>query len=89
MRLLFLCSPGFGHLQRLLPLASAARAAWHEVSFATDAETASASVALGFPTDIVGLDHGVELREALRTEKPPRARRTVTTPHPKHPREAG
>jgi UDP:flavonoid glycosyltransferase YjiC (YdhE family) len=73
VRFLFVCSPGLGHLQPLLPLANAARAAGHEVSVATDAGTASASLALGFPTDIVGFDHGVELRQALKEEKPPRA----------------
>jgi UDP:flavonoid glycosyltransferase YjiC (YdhE family) len=72
VRILFVCSPGLGHLNPLLSLANAARDRGHGVSFATDAGTASQTAALGFPTDIVGVDHGAELREALRTEKPPR-----------------
>jgi UDP:flavonoid glycosyltransferase YjiC (YdhE family) len=69
MRLLFTSRPRLGHLQPLMPLAIAARAAGHEVVFATGAETASTSVALGSPTEIVGL----KLGQGLQTEKLPRA----------------
>jgi UDP:flavonoid glycosyltransferase YjiC (YdhE family) len=70
MRLLFTSRASLGHLQPLLPLAKAARAAGHQVVFATGAKAASVPVSLGFPTDIVGLDFSTEFFQALQTEKP-------------------
>jgi UDP:flavonoid glycosyltransferase YjiC (YdhE family) len=73
MRLLFTSRPYLGHLQPMLPLAKAARAAGHEVVFATGAEVASALVVHGFPTEIVGADVGPAIMQALQTEPPPRS----------------
>ena len=70
MRLLFTSRASLGHLQPLVPLAKVARAAGHEVIFATGAKAASVPIALGFPTDIVGLDFSTEFFQELQTEKP-------------------
>ena len=71
MRLLFTSRATLSHLKPMLPLAEAARIAGHEVVFATGAEAASTPIALGFPTEIVGVHAGPAILEALQTEQPP------------------
>jgi UDP:flavonoid glycosyltransferase YjiC (YdhE family) len=73
MRLLFTSRATISHLKPMLPLSQAARAAGHEVFFATGAEVASTPIALGFPTEIVGIHVGPAILEALQTERPPQS----------------
>lgn len=56
MRLLFTCVPGFGHFHPLLPLARAAKAAGHEVAFATSPRFAETVERAGFEHLPAGLD---------------------------------
>ena len=55
MRMLFSVRPAYGHVYPVMPLALAARAAGHEVRFATTGPFLPKLTALGFPTDDVGL----------------------------------
>jgi UDP:flavonoid glycosyltransferase YjiC (YdhE family) len=73
MRVLFTSRATISHLKPMLPLAEAARAAGHDVVFATGAEVASTPTALGFPTEIVGVHAGPAILEALQTERRPPA----------------
>lgn len=56
MRILFTTNPAYGHFHPLVPLASAARDAGHDVRFATSPRFASVVEATGFPAIGVGLD---------------------------------
>jgi UDP:flavonoid glycosyltransferase YjiC (YdhE family) len=56
VRLLFTTHPAYGHFHPLLPLASAARDAGHDVRVATSARFAPVVEAAGFPAIRVGLD---------------------------------
>ena len=60
MRLLFSTRPAYGHVYPLMPLANAARAAGHEVTFATTGAFVPKLEALGFPT----LDAGMTIEHA-------------------------
>jgi UDP:flavonoid glycosyltransferase YjiC (YdhE family) len=71
VRVLFTSRSSISHLKPMLPLAQAAQAAGHEVRFATGAEVASTPINLGFPTEIVGVNAGPAILEALQTERPP------------------
>ena len=71
MRALFTSRATISHLKPMLPLAEAAQTAGHEVIFATGAEVASVPIALGFPTEIVGVNAGPAILEALQTVRPP------------------
>lgn len=55
MRLLFCSRPAYGHLYPMMPLAGAARAAGHEVTFAIAGEFVGRLQRLGFPAIDVGL----------------------------------
>ena len=55
MRLLFGTRPAWGHVYPLMPFAEAARAAGHEVRFATTGVFLSKLETLGFPTHDVGI----------------------------------
>jgi UDP:flavonoid glycosyltransferase YjiC (YdhE family) len=55
MRLLFSVRPAYGHVYPVMPLALAARAAGHEVRFATTGPFLPKLAAVGFPTHDVGL----------------------------------
>jgi UDP:flavonoid glycosyltransferase YjiC (YdhE family) len=55
VRVLFSARPAYGHVYPLIPLASAARAAGHDVSFATAGEFVPRLRALGFRTFHVGM----------------------------------
>ena len=72
MRMLFVCRPGYGHILPLLPIASAARSAGHELLFATGPDVTEVAAAQGFEAVSVGLDSGAEIRDALAAEKPAR-----------------
>lgn len=54
MHLLFACRPGTGHIMPLIPLAHAAQAAGHEVTFAAWREGLADIAAFGFPSVSVG-----------------------------------
>ncbi|MDF2733157.1 MAG: eryC [Desertimonas sp.] len=54
-RVLFCARPAFGHVYPLIPLALAARAAGHDVSFASAGTFVARLQALGFPTFDVGM----------------------------------
>lgn len=56
MRILFTTHPAYGHFHPLLPLAGAARAAGHEVAFATSAMFRSVIEGAGFPAFDAGLE---------------------------------
>ena len=56
MRILFTTHPAYGHFHPLLPLAGAARAAGHEVGFATSAMFRSVIEGAGFPAFDTGLE---------------------------------
>lgn len=70
MRLLFVSRPGLGHILPLLPIANAARAAGHNVQFATGADLAPVPEAQGFPVDLAGLSETPAIKQALAMEKP-------------------
>jgi UDP:flavonoid glycosyltransferase YjiC (YdhE family) len=55
MHLLFSARPAYGHIYPLMPLALAARAAGHDVRFATTGPFLPKLAAIGFPTDDVGI----------------------------------
>ena len=55
MRLLFSARPAYGHVYPLMPLAVAARAAGHDVAFATTGAFVPKLEGLGFPTYDVGI----------------------------------
>jgi hypothetical protein len=55
MRILFSACPGYGHLHPLLPLASAARRAGHDVVIATGPDVADRASSLGFEVWSLGL----------------------------------
>jgi UDP:flavonoid glycosyltransferase YjiC (YdhE family) len=55
MKILFSTRPAYGHVYPLMPLAHAARAAGHEVAFATAGPFLAKVAALGFPTFAVGI----------------------------------
>jgi UDP:flavonoid glycosyltransferase YjiC (YdhE family) len=55
MKILFSTRPAFGHIYPMMPTALAARAAGHEVHFATAGPFVPRLAALGFPTHHVGL----------------------------------
>ncbi len=61
MRLLFSTLPAYGHVYPLMPLATAARDAGHDVHFATGGRFVPRLEALGFTT----YDVGLELTEAV------------------------
>ena len=62
MKLLFSTRPAYGHVYPLMPLAEAARAAGHEVVFATCGEFVPKLERLGYRTETVGIsiDDGLE-----------------------------
>jgi UDP:flavonoid glycosyltransferase YjiC (YdhE family) len=62
MKLLFSTRPAYGHMYPLMPLAEAARAAGHEVVFATCGEFVPKLERLGYRTETVGIsiDDGLE-----------------------------
>ena len=62
MKLLFSTRPAYGHVYPLMPLAEAARAAGHEVIFATCGEFVPKLERLGYRTETVGIsiDQGLE-----------------------------
>lgn len=66
MRLLFSCRPAYGHLYPLVPLAHAARAAGHEVVFATGAAFVGKVRELGFEAYAAGISVGEAETEARR-----------------------
>jgi UDP:flavonoid glycosyltransferase YjiC (YdhE family) len=75
MKLLFSSRPGFGHVYPLMPLALAARAAGHDVEFATTGAFLAKLRALGFVTHDVGMtleDAQVTLAASLRATGIPR-----------------
>jgi UDP:flavonoid glycosyltransferase YjiC (YdhE family) len=55
VRILFSCRPAYGHLNPLLPLATACRAAGHEVIFGTGEEALPRLREQGFRADRVGI----------------------------------
>jgi UDP:flavonoid glycosyltransferase YjiC (YdhE family) len=55
MRILFSSRPAYGHVFPMLPLAAAARAAGHGVTFGTGADFVPRLRELGFPTHQVGI----------------------------------
>jgi UDP:flavonoid glycosyltransferase YjiC (YdhE family) len=57
MRTLFVCNPLYGHLYPMLPLASAARAAGHDVVLATSIDMAPLLHAVGLSTWSIGITH--------------------------------
>ena len=62
MKLLFSTRPAYGHMYPLMPLAEAARAAGHEVVFATCGEFVPKLERLGYRTESVGItiEEGLE-----------------------------
>lgn len=56
MRILFTTHPAYGHFHPLLPLANAARAAGHEVAFATSDMFRPVIESAGFPVIVAGLN---------------------------------
>ena len=56
MRILFTTHPAYGHFHPLLPLAGAARAAGHDVAFATSAMFRSVIEGAGFTAFDAGLE---------------------------------
>ena len=56
MKVLFTTHPAYGHFHPLLPLAGAARAAGHDVAFATSAMFCSVIEEAGFPAFDAGLE---------------------------------
>lgn len=74
MRLLFSTRPAYGHVYPMMPLANAARAAGHEVMFATTGVFLSKLEALGFATHDVGItiEHARDelVRSLARDEMP-------------------
>lgn len=66
MKILFSCRPAYGHLFPLLPLATAARAAGHEVVFGTGEAFLDRVRALGFEAHRVGIPIGDAEAEATR-----------------------
>ncbi|MEU1903236.1 glycosyltransferase [Streptomyces hygroscopicus] len=70
MRVLFTTTPAPGHFHPLLPLASAARAAGHEVAFATGRPISDLAEAMGFRTFEAGLSRdGDQDAEFLELKK--------------------
>jgi UDP:flavonoid glycosyltransferase YjiC (YdhE family) len=62
MKLLFCSRPAYGHVYPMMPLAEAARAAGHQVNFATCGEFVPKLERLGYRTETVGIsiDDGLE-----------------------------
>ncbi len=65
MRMLFVTSPGLGHLLPLLPLAGAARARGHAVRIGAGASLAPVIAAAGFEQAVVGPTSLVEVVRAI------------------------
>ncbi|GAC1329190.1 MAG: glycosyltransferase [Candidatus Dormibacteria bacterium] len=63
MRVLFVASPGFGHINPLLPLAYALKERGHEVRWAVAAEFVAHLEKLGFVTSAAGLGERERWRE--------------------------
>lgn len=70
MRVLFTCYPAHGHLVPMLPLASAARQAGHEIALASGAELAGDAARLGLPFWQVGPSRA-ETDARYRASNPP------------------
>jgi UDP:flavonoid glycosyltransferase YjiC (YdhE family) len=66
MRVVFSCRPAFGHVYPLIPLALAARAAGHEVVFATGGTFLPRLRSLGFEAQPVGITIAEAESEARR-----------------------
>lgn len=57
MRILFVCNPLYGHLYPMLPLASAAQAAGHDVVLATSIDMVALAHDAGLSTWAIGMAH--------------------------------
>jgi UDP:flavonoid glycosyltransferase YjiC (YdhE family) len=76
MRMTFAARPAYGHVYPLMPLALAARAAGHDVRFATTGRFLDVIRGLGFPADDVGVsleDARDQLLASLAATEMPRA----------------
>jgi UDP:flavonoid glycosyltransferase YjiC (YdhE family) len=65
VRVVFSCRPAYGHLDPLLPLATASRDAGHDVTFGTGASALPRLRRLGFRAERVGLS--IDAADAIRT----------------------
>lgn len=66
MRMLFVSSPGYGHVQTMLPLAKACQAAGHQVRWATGSESCTRIEQVGIPTVPVGISAPTAMAEYRR-----------------------